>query len=136
MHKSRGDASAWAAPAARSCAIAAPSADPESACRSDSGDTAGGSSLRVKGKAEPARCKNTTAYPACRNCSADAAPRFPVEKLSMNRTVLRSSGTVVPPDVTSAIVSALCLEKKASSWSRAAIEEAGSSCLYRSAAID
>jgi hypothetical protein len=28
-------------------------------------------------------------------------PRLPVEKLSMKRTVLRSSGTVVPPLVTS-----------------------------------
>lgn len=34
--------------------------------------------------------------------SAMAAPRVPVLKLSMNRTVDRSSGTVVPPDVTSA----------------------------------
>jgi len=31
------------------------------------------------------------------------APRLPVEKLSMKRTVLRSSGTVVPPEVTHTI---------------------------------
>ena len=32
-----------------------------------------------------------------------AAPRFPLEKLSMKRTVLRSNGTVVPPEVTTAM---------------------------------
>lgn len=36
----------------------------------------------------------------CRNCSADRAPRVPLEKLSMKRTQLRSNGTVVPPLVT------------------------------------
>ena len=44
-----------------------------------------------------------TAYPASRKCSADVAPRVPEEKLSINRTVLCSSGTVVPPEVTRAM---------------------------------
>lgn len=30
----------------------------------------------------------------------DSAPRVPAEKLSINRTQLRSNGTVVPPEVT------------------------------------
>ena len=40
--------------------------------------------------------------PTCSSCSADSAPRWPRLKLSMNRTQLRSSGTVVPPEVTTA----------------------------------
>jgi hypothetical protein len=38
-----------------------------------------------------------------RNCSVDIAPLVPALKLSMNRTQLRSRGTVVPPDVTHAM---------------------------------
>ena len=38
-----------------------------------------------------------------RNASADRAPRVPPEKLSINRTQWRSSGMVVPPDVTHTI---------------------------------
>lgn len=41
---------------------------------------------------------------ALRNASADSAPRVPLLKLSMNRTQLRSRGTVVPPDVTHTIL--------------------------------
>lgn len=33
----------------------------------------------------------------------DIAPRVPALKLSIKRTQLRSSGTVVPPEVTTAI---------------------------------
>jgi hypothetical protein len=54
-----------------------------------------------------------------RNCSVDIAPLVPALKLSMNRTQLRSRGTVVPPDVTHAMGTVscpsgpLCLSKKA-----------------------
>ena len=57
------------------------------------------------------RYRNNTEYPYWRKYltrtqssdnqySALVAPLVPVEKLSMNRTVFFSSGTVVPPDVT------------------------------------
>ena len=56
------------------------------------------------------RYRNKTAYPYSRKylvCtqrsneySALVAPLVPVEKLSINRTVFFSSGTVVPPEVT------------------------------------
>ena len=36
------------------------------------------------------------------NCSTDSAPRVPRLKLSMNRTQVRSRGTMVPPLVTQA----------------------------------
>lgn len=36
--------------------------------------------------------------------SADAEPRVPMLKLSMNRTVFSSRGTVVPPEVTKTIL--------------------------------
>lgn len=44
-----------------------------------------------------------TAYPSLRKYSAEVAPLVPAEKLSINLTVWFSSGTVVPPEVTSAI---------------------------------
>ena len=56
------------------------------------------------------RYRNSTAYPYWRKYlartqgpskySALVAPLVPVEKLSINRTVFFSSGTVVPPEVT------------------------------------
>eukprot|EP00967_Tisochrysis_lutea_P137815 scaffold247931_cov33-Tisochrysis_lutea.AAC.1 len=90
----------YVSPAARSCFVNCPSGLAREP-RRVSADTAGGRSCRKKGKAEPERWRKMTAYPPSRKRSTEAAPRLPVEKLSMNRTVLRSSGTVVPPEVTS-----------------------------------
>lgn len=42
--------------------------------------------------------KNITQYPFSRKFSVDAEPLVPALKLSTNRTVLCSRGTVVPPD--------------------------------------
>ena len=39
-----------------------------------------------------------TAHSSLRKYSTELAPRFPLLKLSMKRTVLDSRGTVVPPD--------------------------------------
>jgi len=39
-----------------------------------------------------------TTYPELRKYSADAEPLVPILKLSTNRTVFCSIGTVVPPD--------------------------------------
>lgn len=45
--------------------------------------------------------------------SAEADPLVPAEKLSTNRTVLYSNGTVVPPDCSlEAIINILILKKK------------------------
>ena len=49
-------------------------------------------------------CKNITAYPFSKKYSALVAPLVPALKLSINLTVLFSNGTVVPPDVTRAIL--------------------------------
>lgn len=40
---------------------------------------------------------NITAYPRSNKYSVETEPRVPAEKLSTNRTVLCSRGTVVPP---------------------------------------
>eukprot|EP00982_Pelagococcus_subviridis_P004790 29345-Pelagococcus_subviridis.AAC.4 len=58
---------------------------------------------RSNGRIDPARWRKMTAYPRSRRHSADAAPRVPLLKLSINRTADLSSGAVVPPEVTSAI---------------------------------
>ena len=52
----------------------------------------------VKGSRDFWRCMKMTAYPCSRKYSAEEAPRVPALKLSTKRTVLCSSGTVVPPD--------------------------------------
>ena len=56
-----------------------------------------------KGLREPARCRNTTLYPASSSPCARLAPLSPVLKLSMKRTILASRGTSVPPEVTRAV---------------------------------
>ncbi|XP_032057544.1 zinc finger MYND domain-containing protein 12 [Aythya fuligula] len=62
----------------------------------------GGGRARAQGKAERARCRKQTPYPAPTSRSAEAAPRRPLLKFSRKRTARASSGTCVPPDVTSA----------------------------------
>jgi len=83
----------------------------------------------MNGAADAVRLSMMTAYPLARKCSVAAAPltmtpssdsqgkgteaemsnkitrpyRLPPLKLSRNRTVFASSGTVVPPEVTSTI---------------------------------
>ena len=53
----------------------------------------------MNGNLEPILWKNITFCPASSRSSHVRAPRNPVEKFSMLRTVLRSRGTEVPPDV-------------------------------------
>ena len=54
---------------------------------------------RINGEIHPLRCSKMTLQLCFRKYSHDAAPRVPVLKLSMNRTVFCSKGTVVPPEV-------------------------------------
>ncbi|KAH9437019.1 hypothetical protein MCOR02_000680 [Pyricularia oryzae] len=59
--------------------------------------------------------KSRKQSPASRKYSAEVAPRVPALKLSMKRTVWRSRGTVVPPEVTSTTrrLAAACCSMKA-----------------------
>ena len=54
----------------------------------------------MNGKADPDRCRKITAYPLFKKFSTHRAPRVPVEKLSIYRTVFFSNGTGVLPLVT------------------------------------
>ncbi|KAI6073808.1 Zinc finger MYND domain-containing protein 12 [Aix galericulata] len=88
----------------------------------------GGGRARAQGKAERARCRKQTPYPAPTSRSAEAAPRRPLLKFSRKRTARASSGTCVPPDVTSATrrPRAACAAAQARTRSSAAAAAASS----------
>jgi hypothetical protein len=62
--------------------------------------------MRSCGAHDPSRCSITTSQSPLRNSSStNLAPRAPLLKLSTHRTCARSSGAVVPPEVTTTMVS-------------------------------
>jgi len=61
-----------------------------------------------KGNIDPFRCRKSTAKPSAKKHSTLDAPLLPLLKLSMNRTMFFSSGTMVPPEVTSTIGTVEC----------------------------